>query len=125
MKQTLRIIGVQVTKQSFAKTVSKVVPVVGGLVSGGLTFVTLRLQSKRLMEHLRELPPPNVDAEIYLAAVRRADETAPSKSKSIGGAISGTAGTVGSNVAGLFKSKKKEQSPEDNPHSEGSDGGDA
>lgn len=58
MKQTLRVIGVQITKQSFAKTVSKVVPVVGGVVSGSLTFVTLNTQSKRLMKHLRELPPP-------------------------------------------------------------------
>jgi hypothetical protein len=153
MKQTLRIIGVQVTKQSFAKTVSKVVPVVGGVVSGGLTFVSLNTQSKRLMKHLRELPPPNVDAEAYLAAVKLADESAPNRTKalvdkfgdvgstirhtaskavsefnsgearetgfsdasqaltkarSLGGAIAGTAGSVGSSVSGLFKSKKKQ-----------------
>ena len=153
MKQTLRIIGVQVTKQSFAKTVSKVVPVVGGVVSGGLTFVTLNTQSKRLMKHLRELPPPNVDAEAYLAAVKRADDMVPSraaallaafedvsstikgnassaagklrsvdligeglpdasqaftKAKNLGGAIAGTAGTVGASVTGLFMSKKKQ-----------------
>lgn len=163
MKQTLRLIGVQVTKQSFAKTVSKVVPVVGGVVSGGLTFVTLSTQSKRLMKHLRELPPPNVDAESYLAAVKRADELAPhrkkaliaaladvnstikgtassvagqlgsvdlageglpgasqalTKAKNFGGAIAGTAGTVGSNVTGLFRPKKKKQSDEDSSQSE-------
>lgn len=125
MKQTLRIIGVQVTKQSFAKTVSKVVPVVGGVVSGGLTFVTLRIQSKRLMEHLRELPPPNVDAEVYLAAVRQADDMAPTKARSIGGAIAGKAGAVGSDVAGLFKSKKNRKSSEEGSRSEDSDGEDA
>jgi len=125
MKQTLRVIGVQVTKQSFAKTASKVVPVVGGVVSGSLTFITLRIQSKRLMEHLRELPPPNVDAEVYLAAVKRADEMAPTKAKSIGGAIVGTAGAAGSHVAGLFKSKKKKQSCEEGSQSEDSDGEDA
>ncbi|WP_202869775.1 hypothetical protein [Kribbella caucasensis] len=125
MKQTLRVVGVQVTKQSFAKTVSKVVPVVGGVVSGGLTFVTLRVQSKRLMEHLRELPPPNVDAEVYLAAVKRADEMAQTNAKSIGGAIVGAAGAVGANVAGLFKSKKKEQSSEEGSRNEDSDGEDA
>lgn len=124
MKQTLRVIGVQVTKQSFARTVSKVVPVVGGVVSGGLTFITLRTQSKRLMGHFRELPPPNVDAEVYLAAVKRADEMVPIKAKSIGGAIAGTAGAVGSNVAGLFKSKKKRQSGEEDSRSEGLDGED-
>ncbi|GAB2595146.1 hypothetical protein GCM10027269_57670 [Kribbella endophytica] len=125
MKQTLRVIGVQVTKQSFAKAMSKVVPVVGGVVSGGLTFVTLRIQSQRLMDHLRELPPPNVDAEVYLAAVKRTDELAPSRAKSIGGAIAGTAGAVGSNVAGLFKSKRQKQSDEDDSQNEGSDGEDS
>jgi hypothetical protein len=126
MKQTLRVIGVQVTKQSFAKTVSKVVPVVGGVVSGGLTFVTLRIQSKRLMAHLRELPPPNVDAEAYLAAVKIADGIAPNKAKAralkkaknLGDAIAGTAGAVGSNVSGLLRSKKKQQADEDGFQSE-------
>ncbi|WP_432940752.1 hypothetical protein ACQPXM_32295 [Kribbella sp. CA-253562] len=124
MKQTLRVVGVQVTKQSFAKTVSKVVPVVGGVVSGGLTFVTLRIQSKRLMEHLRELPPPNVDAEVYLAAVKQADELAQGNAKSIGGAIVGTAGAVRANVAGLFKSKKNEESRTEGSPSEDSPGDD-
>jgi hypothetical protein len=77
------------------------------------------------MEHLRELPPPNVDAEVYLAAVKRADEMAPIKAKSIGGAIVGTASVVGSNVAGLFKSKKKKQSCEEGSKKEDVDGEDA
>lgn len=34
-------IGVKVTKDSFAKGVSKVIPVVGGVVSGGLTFASI------------------------------------------------------------------------------------
>ena len=73
MKQTLRVIGVHVTKQSFARTVTKVVPLVGGAMSGGFTYITFNAQSTRLMQHLRELPPPNVDAAEYLAAVRRAE----------------------------------------------------
>lgn len=36
------MVGVKVTKQSFAETVAKGVPVVGGFVSGGLTYVTFR-----------------------------------------------------------------------------------
>jgi hypothetical protein len=35
------------------------------------------------------------------------------KAKNLGGAIAGTAGTVGSNVTGFFKTKKKKQSDED------------
>lgn len=96
MKQTLRIIGIQVTKQSFAKTVTKVVPVVGGVVSGGLTFVTLNLQSKRLMKHLRALPPPNVDAEAYLAAVKRVDDMEPSRAKAAADALEDAAELTGS-----------------------------
>lgn len=70
MKQTLRLVGINVTKSSFAKTVTKIVPVVGGVLSGGLTFIALRGQSKRLMQHLRTLPPPNVDAEEYFAGMQ-------------------------------------------------------
>ena len=48
MKQVLRVIGIKLTKDSFAKTVTKVVPVAGGVLSGGLTYATLRVQSGRL-----------------------------------------------------------------------------
>ena len=43
-------------KSSFGDAVSKVVPVVGGLVSGGLTFVSLKGGSRRLAGELRSLP---------------------------------------------------------------------
>lgn len=57
IKRTLRIIGVHITKQSFAKSLSKIVPVVGGAISGGLTYASLKVESSRLMEHLKSLPP--------------------------------------------------------------------
>lgn len=95
MKQVLRIVGVKVTKDSFAKSVTKAIPVVGGVVSGGMTWVVLDTQSKRLMRHLREIPPPNVDAAAYLAELRRLDEEDPARTKSVvdsmRGAVSGTA----------------------------------
>lgn len=98
MKSTLRVIGVKLTKDSLAKTVTKVVPVAGGVISGGMTFVTLRGQSKRLMEHLRELPPPNVDAAEWRALVTRADaeETLRDNSvlSSVGGAVSNATETA-------------------------------
>lgn len=98
MKQILRIVGVQVTKQSFSKTVSKVLPVVGGVVSGGLTMVTLSTQSKRLMDYLRELPPPNVDAEEYLKLVRLADEEDSRKRRPMG---AGVGGSISDAVSGI------------------------
>ncbi|MDU5761393.1 MAG: hypothetical protein E6Z81_03315 [Schaalia odontolytica] len=69
MKHCLRYIGINLTKKSFAQGVSKVIPVIGGVVSGGMTFVSLQSQSHRLKNHLRELPPPGVDAEVWKQAV--------------------------------------------------------
>jgi uncharacterized membrane protein len=52
--QTARILGIQVTKSSFSRSVAKVVPVLGGIVSGGLTYATYRMQAKRLTRSLRD-----------------------------------------------------------------------
>ena len=62
VKKSLKVIGVSVTKQSMAKTVSKIVPLIGGVISGGMTFVALQTQATRLKQHLRQLPPPGIDA---------------------------------------------------------------
>lgn len=69
MKQTLKLIGIKVSKDSFAKGVTRTVPVIGGVISGGMTLVALKSQSTRLHKHLREIPPPGVDAAEYLAAL--------------------------------------------------------
>lgn len=56
IKKVLAGIGVKITKSSFGDAVSKVVPVVGGFISGGLTFVSLKGGSRRLAGELRLLP---------------------------------------------------------------------
>ncbi|MFJ8544126.1 hypothetical protein ACIRFH_19255 [Streptomyces sp. NPDC093586] len=48
-------LGKEITKQTFARAVSKAVPVVGAVVSGGLTFATFRPMAKKLKNHLSEL----------------------------------------------------------------------
>lgn len=53
VKQVAKWIGISLTRQSFAKGVSKLVPVLGGLVSGGLTYATFRPQAKKLMGSLK------------------------------------------------------------------------
>ena len=62
VKKSLKVIGVSVTKQSMAKTMSKIVPLIGGVISGGMTFVSLQTQANRLKQHLRQPPPPGLDA---------------------------------------------------------------
>jgi hypothetical protein avisC_11410 len=61
VKKSLKVIGISVTKQGFTKTMSKILPLIGGVISGGMTFVSLQTQANRLRQHLRQLPPPDVD----------------------------------------------------------------
>ena len=63
VKHSLRLIGINITKSTAAKGFSKIVPVIGGFVSSGLTFMALQSQSALLKGHLREIPPPGVDAD--------------------------------------------------------------
>lgn len=63
VKHSLRLIGINITKSTAAKGFSKLVPVIGGFVSSGLTFMTLQSQSALLKEHLREIPPPGLSVE--------------------------------------------------------------
>ena len=58
-KQIGKQIGANVTKQSFAKGASKVVPVLGAATSGGLTYVLFRKEANRLRRHLAE------DADVF------------------------------------------------------------
>lgn len=55
VKAVAKSIGVKMTKGIFAKGVSKVVPVVGGIVSGALTFVSMRPMGNRLVEDFDEI----------------------------------------------------------------------
>lgn len=55
VKKVAKYLGVEMTKQTFAKGVSKAVPVIGGLVSGGVTLGTYLPMAKRLKRHLASL----------------------------------------------------------------------
>lgn len=52
IKAILRFFGVSVTKSTFAKGVSKVIPVVGGVVSGGITLASMIPMGNRLEKTL-------------------------------------------------------------------------
>lgn len=60
VKRIAGILGVKMTKQVFAKSVSKVIPVLGGALSGGLTYVTFKPSAKRLKDQLKVLPTADV-----------------------------------------------------------------
>ncbi|MGX5209410.1 hypothetical protein ACWKT3_12000 [Streptomyces violaceus] len=56
VKKVAGYLGVKMTTQSFATTVSKAIPLVGAAVSGGLTLATFLPMAKRLKKHLAGLP---------------------------------------------------------------------
>ncbi len=55
VKKVAAWIGIKVTKRTFAGGVAKVIPVVGGVVSAGMTAAMMRPMAKRLKNHLRTL----------------------------------------------------------------------
>ena len=55
-KQVAGMLGVKLTKDVFGKSVAKVIPVLGGVVSGGLTWATYSTMTRRLNDHLATLP---------------------------------------------------------------------
>jgi hypothetical protein len=63
IKKVAANLGYRMTKQIFAKGISKVVPIVGGIASGGLTYLTYKPSAERLQKHLIALP--NADVEFY------------------------------------------------------------
>ena len=118
MKHSLKYIGVQVTKDGLASGASKAIPVVGGFLSGGMTFVSLQSQSTRLKSHLRELPPPGVDAAVWKQSVSEAtpDNQEPSvldnaqhalesTTKVVADGATSAASAIAGGVKGLFGRK--------------------
>ncbi len=52
LKKTTNLVGVSLTKKTFAQVVSKVVPVVGGVISGGINFASMMSMANRLNDTL-------------------------------------------------------------------------
>lgn len=67
VKKIAQALGVKMTKDVFAKSVSKAVPIVGGVASGGLTYATYKPMAKKLKKHLSGLELADVD---YYRAMR-------------------------------------------------------
>lgn len=54
IKQTLKWFGVNLTKKIFADFVKKAIPVVGGIIGGGITFISFKPCCDRLKESLHD-----------------------------------------------------------------------
>lgn len=63
VKKVATTLGIKMTKDVFAKGVSKIIPLIGGVVSGGMTYITYRPMAVKLRDHLATLKFAN--AEFY------------------------------------------------------------
>lgn len=56
VKKVATFLGVQMNKEIFGKGVSKAVPVIGGLISGGITLAAFAPMSLKFKDYLASLP---------------------------------------------------------------------
>ena len=52
LKKLAKWLGIKLTKDSFAKGLAKAIPIIGGLLSGGMTYVSMNNMAKRLIKQL-------------------------------------------------------------------------
>lgn len=64
VKSVSKLLGARMTRQIFANGVAKFIPVVGAVVSGGLTFATFLPMAKRLEKHLASLELTRVESPV-------------------------------------------------------------
>ena len=55
LKKVLKVFGISLTKGTFTKGVSKVLPVVSGVISGGITFATMKPMGENLQKELSKM----------------------------------------------------------------------
>ena len=117
VKQIGKAIGVKVTKSTVAKGISKAIPVLGGVISGGLNFASMMPMANRLQSALDSANfgyteeefenDINIIETIDLSQEYDVTEEQDVKSKIVEGSKK-----IGGNISGLFGKKKADSEPE-------------
>lgn len=125
VKQLGKVLSIKVTKTTVANGVSKAIPVVGGVISGGLNFASMMPMAKRLYHALDKAAFDYSDDEYesdlqtieQMANGETAITSAPSdKKEEIKEKVTGTIKNVGAGVSGLIgKLGKKAAQPKEDP----------
>ncbi len=55
-REVAKRIGIKLTEDSFARYLSRIVPILGGVISGTVTWISFSLMTSRLAAHLESLP---------------------------------------------------------------------
>ncbi len=125
VKQFGKVIGIKVTKSTVAKGVSKAIPVIGGVISGGLNFASMLPMAKRLYNALDKAAFDYSEEEFendleimdQMANHEIVMDAEPSAKEELKEKVSGTLKNVGVGVSGLIGNlgKKSVQSKAENP----------
>lgn len=85
-KAIVKVFGIRLTKSTFAKGISKALPIVGGLVSGGITYISMPPMGNRLVDALEEVQFDYSD-EKFAADIEAMKKTAEAEQTSGSSAI--------------------------------------
>ncbi len=115
VKHIGKAVGIKVTKSTVAKGVSKIIPVIGGVLSGGLNFASMLPMANRLHKALYEscfnYTEQNMDNDIIeIENLSEESETVQEENNKVAQVKEKfTKGIkdVGKNVSGLFAKKEK------------------
>lgn len=61
--RVIRFIAQKLGEEGAKKTIGKLVPVIGGVISGSMSYMSFKPAAKKLQAHLRSLPTPVLSAE--------------------------------------------------------------
>lgn len=128
VKQIGKAIGVKVTKSTVAKGISKAVPIIGGVISGGINFASMLPMGKRLISTLDKANFDYTEEEAmedYEIIIEASEDTGNDENNGTStpldfikkdidiNKISSNVKELGSNVSGLLgKFKKKDTTTE-------------
>ncbi len=84
VKKVATMLGVHMTKDVFARGVSKTVPVVGAVVSGGLTFVTYKPMAEKLRKYLASCEVADVEHYKIIDSVMTVEDDEPEETPKMG-----------------------------------------
>lgn len=108
VKQIGKAIGVKVTKLTVAKAVNKVIPVVGGVISGGLNFASMAPMAHRLQKALdsASFGYTEEDLEKDIIEIENITDAQQTEEKSTKTKIIDNGKKTLNNISGLFSKKK-------------------
>ena len=120
VKQIGKAIGVKITKTTVSRGVSKAIPVIGGVISGGLNFVSMMPMAKRLLEVLDKATFKYTDEELE-ADISEIENMSSQEeyveeeavAQKIGSSVSSGIKNAGNSLSSLFHKKKQEKTDTD------------